>query len=578
MGSWFGEHRRDWQQIRVLLTYSREHLPLLGFCAFLMLGSVGLDLLRPYLLKYAIAEIFPASDAAGLQRLVWFYLGTVVASVVMLYLQNYYLQYVGQRVIYHIRQDAFHKILSKSEVALGRYKSGSLVTKVTNDTDAIRSLFVEVLVPLGGDFLMMFGILAVMLWLDVRLALTSFVVVGVLAVAVHYFQKFGRRAYRRVRSSISASNSYIQEMMSGISVVKSVNAENKVYEEYENINRQFLSASLQEVQTFGIFRPLVDFAYFLCVLLVLAYTNWVPDITDAALVFIFTQYIEKFFVPVRGMAERYNILQSALAGADRVWELWSDNDEEEEDRRPDFTEEFRELEFRDIWFRYEEDGPWVLRDVSLRVRAGEMIGVVGASGAGKTTLMSLAMRLYVPQRGALYLNGKPMEDYSVHSTRKLLGYVFQSQHLFKGTVADNISLHNPELTEERIREALQAVNMWSDIQELPAGIRTQAGYLGSYFSSGERQLLALARIMARRYPVLILDEATANMDSETEKRIQQSLASIRKTHTVMVIAHRLSTIRTADRIYVFADGRLVQTGDYDELAAADGYFKRLLEA
>lgn len=574
----FGEHRRDWQQIRGLLVYAREHVPLLVFCALLMLGGVGLELLRPYLLKYAIAEVFPAADAAGLRYLVWLYLGTVAASVIMLYLQNYYLQYVGQRVIYHIRQDAFHKILSKSEVALGRYKSGSLVTKVTNDTDAVRALFVDVLVPLAGDFLMMFGILAVMFWLHVRLALTSLVVVSLLAVAVHYFQQFGRRAYRRVRSSISASNSYIQEMMSGIAVVKSVNAESKVYDEYEQINRQFLKASLQEVQTFGIFRPLVDFVYFLCVVLILAYTDWVPDIADAALVFVFIQYIEKLFVPIRGMAERYNILQSALAGADRVRELWDDADEEAADARPAFTEEFRELEFRDVWFRYEDDAPWVLQGVSLRVRAGEMIGVVGASGAGKTTLMSLAMRLYIPQRGALYLNGKPLERYSVRSTRKLLGYVFQNQHLFKGTVADNISLHNPELTEERIREALQAVNMWGDIQELPEGIRTQAGYLGSYFSTGERQLLALARIMARRYPVLILDEATANMDSETEKRIQQSLAAIRKTHTVLVIAHRLSTIRTADRIYVFADGKLVQEGNYSELAATDGYFKRLLEA
>ena len=278
------------------------------------------------------------------------------------------------------------------------------------------------------------------------------------------------------------------------------------------------------------------------------------------------------------MAERYNTLQSALAGVDRVGELWEQTSVTEIDDRPDFEEPFRSLEFENVWFHYGDEEKWVLKDVSFHVDNGELVGIAGTSGAGKTTVMSLALRMYIPQRGRILLNDKPIEDYSIASTRTLLGYVFQNQHLFKGTVAENISLHNPTLTPERIIHALQKVNLWDEIQQLPQGIYTQAGYLGSFFSAGERQLLSLARVMARRYPVLVLDEATANMDSATEERIQKSLAGIRGERTILLIAHRLSTIRNADRIYVFREGRIIQTGTYQELANTSGYFRELLES
>ena len=385
-----------------------------------------------------------------------------------------------------------------------------------------------------------------------------------LGIAVYIFRQYSRRAYRKVRSCISVSNSFIQEAMSGIMIVKSYNAEKAVIKEYDTINQAYVTAGIQEVRTFSVFRPFVDFTYFICVVLILGYTNFAIDITDAALVFVFIQYIEKFFAPVRGMAERYNTLQSALAGVDRVGELWEQTSVTEIDDRPDFEEPFRSLGFENVWFHYGDEGKWVLKDVSFHVDNGELVGIAGTSGAGKTTVMSLALRMYIPQRGRILLNDKPIEDYSIASTRTLLGYVFQNQHLFKGTVAENISLHNPTLTPERIIHALQTVNLWDEIQQLPQGIYTQAGYLGSFFSAGERQLLSLARVMARRYPVLVLDEATANMDSATEERIQKSLAGIRGERTILLIAHRLSTIRNADRIYVFREGRIIQTGTYQE--------------
>lgn len=572
------KNRRDLKQLRLLLTYAKPYHGWWILAGILVAMTVGLDLLRPYLLKYTISDVFPVNDLNVLYRIGWLYLATVFLSVGFLYALNYSLQYVGQNIIYRIRQEVFERILVQSESSLKQYKTGNLVTKVTNDTDAIRALFIEVLIPFCSDFLMMIGIIVILLQMHMRLALTSLTVMILLGIAIYIFRQYSRRAYRKVRSCISVSNSFIQEAMSGIMIVKSYNAEKAVIKEYDMINQAYVTAGIQEVRTFSVFRPFVDFAYFICVVMILGYTNFAVDITDAALVFVFIQYIEKFFAPVRGMAERYNTLQSALAGADRVGELWAQTSVTEIDDRPDFDEPFRSLEFENVWFHYGDEEKWVLKDISFHVDNGELVGIAGTSGAGKTTVMSLALRMYTPQRGRILLNGKPIEDYSIASTRTLLGYVFQNQHLFKGTVAENISLHNPKLTPERIVHALKKVNLWDEIQQLPQGIYTQSGYLGSFFSAGERQLLSLARVMARRYPVLVLDEATANMDSATEERIQKSLAGIRGERTILLIAHRLSTIRNADRIYVFREGRIIQTGTYQELANTSGYFRELLES
>lgn len=572
------KNRRDLKQLRLLLTYAKPYHGWWILAGILVAMTVGLDLLRPYLLKYTISDVFPVNDLNVLYRIGWLYLATVFLSVGLLYALNYSLQYVGQNIIYRIRQEVFERILVQSESSLKQYKTGNLVTKVTNDTDAIRALFIEVLIPFCSDFLMMIGIIVILLQMHMRLALTSLTVMILLGIAIYIFRQYSRRAYRKVRSCISVSNSFIQEAMSGIMIVKSYNAEKAVIKEYDMINQAYVTAGIQEVRTFSVFRPFVDFTYFICVVMILGYTNFAVDITDAALVFVFIQYIEKFFAPVRGMAERYNTLQSALAGADRVGELWAQTSVTEIDDRPDFDEPFRSLEFENVWFHYGDEEKWVLKDISFHVDNGELVGIAGTSGAGKTTVMSLALRMYTPQRGRILLNGKPIEDYSIASTRTLLGYVFQNQHLFKGTVAENISLHNPKLTPERIVHALKKVNLWDEIQQLPQGIYTQSGYLGSFFSAGERQLLSLARVMARRYPVLVLDEATANMDSATEERIQKSLAGIRGERTILLIAHRLSTIRNADRIYVFREGRIIQTGTYQGLANTSGYFRELLES
>lgn len=572
-------YREDWKNLRRILRYAKPYRWLLILAGALILVGIGLDLLRPYLIKYTIDTVFPSYDMEMLEHITLVYLGTIAVSVCVLYMQSYLLQYVGQHVIYVIRQDIFTRLLTQTQEETQKTRVGSMVTKVTNDTDAIRSLFIEVLVPMAGDFLMMAGILAVMFSLHVKLATVAMIALAIVAVSIHVFKQFSRRIYRKVRSCISASNSYVQEALNGMTVVKSYGAEEDILREYEQINRVFLKTSLGEVRTFGIFRPLVDFIYFIAVVLVLLAVDMSPDITDAALVFVFIQYTEKFFGPVRGLAERYNTLQSALAGIDRTNTLWQDNfGSESDDTREPFTEPFRSLELRHVWFRYSESADWVLRDVNLRIEEGEMVGIVGESGAGKTTIMSLLMRFYRPQKGAIYLNDKPIEQYSLTSTRRLLGYVFQSQHLFKGSIADNVRLYNDDISDQDVEDALKEVDLWEKADQSSPRMQAEAGYMGSFLSMGERQLLSLARVLVRRYPILILDEATANMDSATELKIQRSLAKIRGKRTLLIIAHRLSTIRHAERIYVLKDGVVMQVGPYAELMKVPGYFRDLLEA
>ncbi len=578
MGNWFQEHRQDWQQVTGLLQFAKPHKIALFIAGVLVFANVGLELLRPYLLKYAVSDIFLPQRTELLNPVVGVYGLTVVLSMVAMYLQNYILQSTGQEIIYRIRSLIFERIVLTDNQLLRKVKTGSLVTKVTNDTDAICSLFVEIAVPMAGDFLMMLGILVLMFWINTQLAWTSLAIILCMSIAIHYFQQYGRLVYRRVRTCISDSNSFIQEAMSGMSIVKSYNAALVTLQEYQEINGRHLAAGLREVRTFAIFRPIVDFLYFICVILILKVTDISTEITDAAVVFVFLQYIEKFFVPVRGIAERYNLLQSALAAADRVGAVWQEADGAVVDTRPDFCEEFRSLTFEHVWFRYEDGQEWILKDVSVEVKRGEMVALVGPSGAGKTSLVSLAMRWHSPQQGRVLLNGKPIENYSLTSTRRLLGHVFQNQHLFKGSILDNITLHNEKIDLASVEAALRNVQLWDKIQAMPAKLATEAGYLGSRLSMGERQLLSMARVLARQYPVMILDEATSSMDSETEEQIRYSMDRIRGSHTLLIIAHRLATIRSADRIYVLEAGRIVQCGDYATLVQEEGLFRNLWEA
>ncbi len=365
--------------------------------------------------------------------------------------------------------------------------------------------------------------------------------------------------------------------MNGVGVVKAFARFTRSEGEYAAVNREYLAAGLKEMRTFALFRPFVDLVYTLAVVLLLWYGGWQSHWggIEIGVVVAFLRYMEKFFWPIRDLAEKYSLLQSALAAAERVYELISaDRPAEEPAARSPRPPAAGTIVFEDVWFAYEEPR-WVLRGLSFAAAAGEFIGIAGLSGSGKTTIVSLLLRLYEPQRGRILLDGTDIRDIPLDILRRTIGVVFQDVHLFNGTVAENISLFDPAISRRAIVDAAKIANCDEFIAKMPQGYDTPIGYQGALLSVGQRQLLSLARMLACRADVLVLDEATSSIDSGTEALIQGALAHIARQRTMLVVAHRLSTIQTADRILVVQRGEIAETGSHDELIARQGLYWRL---
>ena len=453
---------------------------------------------------------------------------------------------------------------------------GKMVTRVTNDTDAIKDLYTDVLISFISDFIMIMGIIVVMVLMDWQLALVSFTVIPVMIVVAIAYQKYARSAYRLVREKTSSLNTFIQENLNGIKIVKAFARFKQTEGEYQHVSDEYLSAGLKEMRTYAIFRPLVDLVYSLAIILVLWFSNWqIASGLEIGVVVAFLRYVEKFFWPIKDLAEKYSLLQSALAAAERIWDLISAEKLQEEPQDVSAGQQFKgEIRFEHVWFAYEQE-QWVLQDVSLVIPAGQFIGIAGLSGSGKTTLLQLLLRFYEPQQGTIYVDGMDVRTIPVELLRSRIGAVFQEVHLFKGTIADNISLYNKAIANDRIIMAARTANIHDTIINMPQGYDTPVGYQGALLSMGQRQLLSFARAVAAGTDILALDEATSSIDSETEGMIQNALEKIASQQTIVVVAHRLSTIQQADRIFVMHKGKIAEQGTHLELLAQQGLYSRL---
>ncbi len=542
-----------------------RHILFLAFVAMFLL--LGLEIWRPLIIKHTIDEAFPKKDMNLILYFAGIYLLNVGLSIVMTFLQNYLFQYFGQRVIYEIRNKVFFNILSQSRQKFSEIPIGNLVTRVTGDTEALRSLYTDVIFKMGRSFLLVIGIIIVMFTLDVKLTLVAIVILPIMATITGIYQKHARKAFRGVRSKVSATNTYVQEVLNFIVVIKTYLGKRSIKDNYDTISEAFLKAGLNEVHTFSIFRPIVDFLYFLCILSILGFTNWFDSTAEAGTVFAFIQYVDKFFQPIKEFAEKYNIMQSSLAGAERLLPILQDPPEteiKEESIPPEFRE-IKEISFENVWFSYDNNEIYALEDITFKVNGGEFVGIVGISGSGKSTLMSLLMGFYRPTKGRICINGYDIAAYSPRILREITGYVFQDSHLFKGTIRENLSLYEASIPQDILESAAKKASLHDMIMNLPKQYDTTVGYLGSLLSQGQKQLLALARVLVRPYKLLIFDEATANIDSDTENKIQESIEHTRGEKTIISIAHRLSTVRSADAIYVMRQGRIVEEGRFDEL-------------
>ena len=567
--------KNDWALFSYITAYIKPYLGILLLATIALAGNLVLLLLRPYLTKQVIDLGFATNDINVIEYYAVIYGLTIIGSVLCIFVENYFLKSFGQKIIYNIRAIIFQKILHKSHDEFYKLPIGNWVTRITNDVESLRTLYTDVLLNLASSGLMIIGILAFMYAINVPLAIIMTILLPIMGVIIWVFQKFSRKAFRQVRRSVAASNASIKELLNYIVIVKSYSGEKEIEERYNTVNKGFLEAGLFEVTTFSIFRPLVDGLFFVALIVIFTTTNLVDSVADAGTVFAFIQYMDRFFQPLKDIADKYNSLQSSLAGAERLVPLLEEKERNMVDEVPKELIPVESIEFDHVWFSYENNDVYALQDFTLHIKAGDFTGIVGPSGSGKSTLLSLLMGIYKPTKGSIYINGIDISKYDSSVLRHLMGYVFQQAYLFKGSIKDNLTLFDNSISHDEMVKAAKQVNLDSMIEQLPEGYNTPVGYLGSLLSDGQKQLLAFGRTLIRNIPILLLDEATANIDSHTEKQIQASIENIRGSKTIVSIAHRLSTVQDANEIVYIEYGKIKEKGSFNELIELKGAFYNL---
>lgn len=567
--------KNDWALFSYITAYIKPYLGILLLATIALAGNLVLLLLRPYLTKQVIDLGFATNDINVIEYYAVIYGLTIIGSVLCIFVENYFLKSFGQKIIYNIRAIVFQKILHKSHDEFYKLPIGNWVTRITNDVESLRTLYTDVLLNLASSGLMIIGILAFMYAINIPLAIIMTILVPIMGGIIWVYQKFSRKAFRQVRRSVAASNASIKELLNYIVIVKSYGGEKAIEDKYETVNKGFLEAGLFEVTTFSIFRPLVDGLFFVALIVIFTTTNLIDSIADAGTVFAFIQYMDRFFQPLKDIADKYNSLQSSLAGAERLVPLLEEKERNMVDEVPKELIPVESIEFDHVWFSYENNDVYALQDFTLHIKAGDFTGIVGPSGSGKSTLLSLLMGIYKPTKGSIYINGIDISKYDTSVLRHLMGYVFQQAYLFKGSIKDNLTLFDNSISHDEMVKAAKQVNLDSMIEQLPEGYNTPVGYLGSLLSDGQKQLLAFGRTLIRNIPILLLDEATANIDSHTEKQIQASIENIRGSKTIVSIAHRLSTVQDANEIVYIEYGKIKEKGSFNELIELKGAFYNL---
>jgi ATP-binding cassette subfamily B multidrug efflux pump len=560
----------------------------------LSLAVAILEAAGPYLFHIGIdSAIDPVVHhklalAAGIHLLGWVviaYLASLLLSFSTLYGQVLIMQTVGQRAMYDLRREIFAHLQKLSFSYYDRTPVGRLITRVTTDVDALNDLFASGVVAMLNDTFVLLGFVGVMLWLNWRLALLTLAVLPLIMVVTWIFRNYIREANRRIRVSIARINSFLQEHISGISVVQLFNRERKAREQFEERNRDYLEAYKDAILAFALFYPTVEFLAYVAIALVFWYGGGqvLTGVVQVGVLVAFMQYAQRFFRPIQDLSEKFNTLQTAMASSERIFRLLDEPAPSLAPAAPHRLDGMRgEIEFRNVWFSYRNaahptDEDWVLRDVSFRINPGEMIAVVGHTGAGKTTTIQLLLRFYEIQRGQILLDGVDIREFDPLDLRRHFGVVLQDPFLFTGTIESNVRLGTEGIDAARVEEALREVGLGPWIDSLPDGIRTQVSERGSTFSVGQRQLISFARALAHRPEILILDEATSSVDTHTELMIREALERMFSGRTSIVIAHRLSTIQRADRILVFHKTRLREQGTHHELLAQAGIYSRLYQ-
>jgi ATP-binding cassette subfamily B multidrug efflux pump len=567
----------DSRLMKRLLTYVWPYWHLAAAAMAVIISSSLLQLAQPYLIKLAIDKYIAQGDLSGMGRIALAFLAILTGEFVFEFASTWLMQIMGQRVMFDMRTEIYERLQRLSLSFYDRNPVGRLMTRVTSDVDVLNDLLSSGLVAAFGDAFMLIGIMAVLIWMDWRLALVAFATLPLIVLITQWFRRNVRETYRTVRTLVARINAFLQENITGMATVQLFRREAVNFGRFDNINRSHRDANLQSIFYYAVFFPAIEVVSALAgALIIWIGGGWVMSgtLTLGALV-AFLQYSQRFFRPISDMSDKFNLLQAAMASSERIFLLLDEPITIESPatpvkRAPDAP---GHIVFDHVWFSYSGDN-FVLRDVSFDVRPGERIGIVGATGAGKSTIINLLLRFYDVSRGRILVDGVDIRELELHDLRSLFSLVLQDVYLFTGTIASNVRLGNTAISDGEVRRAIEAVHANTVVDRLPEGLEAPVAERGATLSVGQKQLLSFARALAFNPRVLVLDEATSSVDTETELLIRDALQVLMKGRTTIAVAHRLSTIQDMDKILVFHKGELREMGSHQELLARRGiYFK-----
>ena len=565
----------DSRLMRRLLVYLRPYRKLVFLALGLIMFESLIEISFPLLTRIAVDRYILVGDLSGLLTVALVYLGLLVIKFVVGFFQIYTLQSTGQNIMFDMRGEVFSHLQTLSNRFFDRNPVGRLITRVTTDVDVLNEMFSAGIVSVFGDIFTLTGIMIALLVLDWRLGLIVLAIVPVIGVATAIFRNRARDGYRRVRIAIAKINAFLQEHITGMTVVQLYNRERKSAEKFEGINREHLEANLSSIMAYAVFFPIVELLSATAIALIIWYggSQVLAGLLTLGTLIAFIQYSQRFFRPIADLAEKYNILQSAMASSERIFALLDTSPTVVPAAMPVSISDPRgEIEFRNVSFAYNDD-EWVLRDLSFKVGHGESVAIVGHTGAGKTTITSLLTRFYDIQKGQILLDGVNVREMDLKDLRTRFAVVLQDVFLFSGTIESNIRLGS-DIPDDRVVQAARDVNLGPFLESLELGLEHPVNERGTTLSSGQRQLLAFARALAHDPEILILDEATSSVDTETETQIRTAIDRLMQGRTSIIIAHRLSTIQRCDKIIVMHKGSIREVGSHQELLAQRGiYFK-----
>lgn len=562
-----------------LIAYMKPYAHWVIFTLLLVLGLTAFDLYRPMLVGDAIDTFGANGDYDVIIATAIKYAVVLALSFAFNIAQTWILQKTGQNIILQMRKDLYRHIQSLGSRYFDITPVGKLVTRVTNDVEALNEMYSGILVQLFRNIVKIVGLAGVMLVLDVRLAAISFVLMPLVIGLTVLCQKIARNIYRLYRTRLTDINTFLSEHLSGMKIIQIFGRQERKFEEFHDKNTKLYKAFYREMLMYAVFRPLIYILSILSLMIVLWFgsRNVFDEIISVGTLYIFSNYIRSFFDPIQELAEQFSTLQSSIASAEKIFTVMDEDEfipEVENPKQPDKIT--GKIEFDHVWFAYDGEN-YVLKDVSFVINPGEKVAFVGATGAGKSSILNLIGRYYDIQKGHIYIDGIDIRQFSKKQLRSAIGQMQQDVFIFEGDVAYNIRLNDNDITDEQVKEAAEYVNASHFIEKLPQGYHEPVTERGATFSAGERQLLSFARTLAHNPSILVMDEATANIDTETEILIQEALEKLMDGRTTIMVAHRLSTIQHADCIMVMHKGRICERGTHRELLEQDGIYRKLYE-